>query len=415
MANVTKPLTHTEVDRAKSKEKEYNLADGRGLFLRIRPSGSKMWLFNYSAPFTKKRKNISLGLYPDVSLADARTQAASYRELLAAKQDPKAYREQQQLIKQGIANNTFERIVYQWFEVKETKVTKAYSEDIIRSFKLHVFPGLGQFPLEEITAPLAIKVIKPIAAKGSLETVRRLCQRINEVMTYAVNTGLLKSNPLAGISEAFQAPIKKNMPALKPAQLPQLMASLNKASIKLTTRCLIEWQLHTMVRPSEAAGARWEEIDFEARLWNIPAARMKKPRPHTVPLSPQAMALLETMKPISESREHIFPADRNPGKHINEQTANMALKRMGYQGQLVAHGLRSIASTTLNEQGFDPDVIEAALAHVDKDEVRRAYNRTDYLEKRKVTMAWWSEHIEQAAMGRSTLAAAGNIVAFTGT
>jgi integrase len=189
------------------------------------------------------------------------------------------------------------------------------------------------------------------------------------------------------------------MPTLKPDQLPELMQTLNRANIKLVTRCLIEWQLHTMSRPAEAAGATWSEIDFDKHQWEIPAERMKKGRPHIVPLSKQAMALLEVIRPLSGSREFIFPADKNPRQSANSQTANMALKRAGFKGRLVAHGLRALASTTLNEQGFDADVIEAALAHIDKNAIRAAYNRAEYIQRRAVMMAWWSDHIEQAAIG----------------
>jgi len=171
------------------------------------------------------------------------------------------------------------------------------------------------------------------------------------------------------------------------------MKDISYASIKLVTRYLIEWQLHTMVRPSEAAGAKWQEIDFENKLWIIPAERMKKKREHLVPLTEQTLEILERLRPLSGHREYLFPADRNPRSHINEQTANMALKRMGYEKRLVAHGLRALASTTLNQHGFDPDVVEAALAHIDKNEVRRAYNRADYLERRRVMMDWWSDNV----------------------
>jgi integrase len=158
-----------------------------------------------------------------------------------------------------------------------------------------------------------------------------------------------------------------------------------------------------MVRPAEAAGARWDEIDANKALWEIPAERMKKSRAHTIPLSPQALNLLDILKPLSGHREFLFPADRNPWKPANSQTANMALKRMGFGGRLVSHGLRALASTTLNEQGFDPDVIEKALAHVDQNAIRAAYNRAEYLERRRVMMCWWSDHIEQAAMGNLSL------------
>jgi integrase len=158
-----------------------------------------------------------------------------------------------------------------------------------------------------------------------------------------------------------------------------------------------------MVRPAEAAGARWEEIDLKNSLWEIPENRMKGGKPHNVPLSPQALSLLDILKPFSRQREFIFPADRNPRKSANSQTANMALKRMGFQGRQVAHGLRALASTTLNEQGFDKDVVEIALAHVDQNAIRAAYNRAEYLERRRVMMCWWSDHIEQAATGKLSL------------
>ena len=233
--------------------------------------------------------------------------------------------------------------------------------------------------------------------------MKRLCQRLNEIMLYAVNTGLIAANPLTGISKAFQAPIKQHLPTLTPEQLPTLMAALSIASIKITTRCLIEWQLHTMVRPSEAAGARWDEIDFENALWQIPAERMKKKKPHTVPLSQQSLELLDVMKPISSRSDYIFPSDRNIKTHTNSQTANTALKRMGFDKQLIAHGLRALASTTLNEQGFDADIIEAALAHVGDNEVRNAYNRSEYIQRRIPMMDWWSEHIEKAATGNMSI------------
>jgi integrase len=214
---------------------------------------------------------------------------------------------------------------------------------------------------------------------------------------------LIHANPLSGISKAFNTPKAVNLPTLKPEQLPELMSTLNGASIKLVTRCLIEWQLHTMVRPAEAAGVRWDEISIEKAQWEIPAERMKTSKPHMIPLSHQSLILLNILKPISGHREYVFPADRNPRKPANSQTANMALKRMGFGGRLVSHGLRALASTTLNEQGFDPDVIEAALAHVDQNAIREAYNRAEYLERRKVMMCWWSSHIESAATGNLSL------------
>ena len=399
MARTTKPLTNTEVKQAKPKEKVYSLSDGNGLQLRVKPNGSKLWLFDYYRPFTKVRTSLSFGSYPEVSIADARGKRKAARELLAKDIDPKEYREENDLKKEREHANTLEHIAAQWLEVKKSNVSTDHANDTWRSLELHIFPSLGKLPIHRISAVKTIDTIKPIAAKGSLETVKRLCQRLNEIMIFAVNTGILTANPLAGISKAFQAPTKRHLPSLKPDQLPELMQTVATASIKRTTRCLIEWQLHTMVRPSEAAGTRWKEIDFENQLWTIPAERMKKKKEHMVPLTDQCIALLEIMRPMSGHREHVFPADRNPRTHINSSTANVALKRMGYGGKLVSHGFRALASTTLNEQGFDIDVIEAALAHTGKDEVRNAYNRANYLARRKPVMEWWSNHIDQATTG----------------
>lgn len=403
MARTTKPLTNTEVKQAKPRDKVYSLSDGGGLQLRVKPNGSKLWLFDYFRPFTKVRTSLSFGSYPEVSIADARKKRDEARKLLAKEIDPKDHRDEANRLNETAHTNTLRHVAAQWLEVKKSKVSDNHALDTWRSLEGHIFPNLGEVPIHKITAIKTIDVIKPIAAKGALETVKRLCQRLNEIMVFAVNTGLITANPLAGIQKAFQAPIKQHLPTLKPSELPTLMAKLSMASIKLTTRCLIEWQLHTMARPSEAAGARWDEIDIENQLWNIPAERMKKKKPHSVPLSPQSLALLEIMKPISARSDFIFPSDRNFRTHTNAQTANTALKRMGFDKQLVAHGLRALASTTLNEQGFDADIIEAALAHVGNNEVRNAYNRSEYIQRRIPMMNWWSKRIEDAATGNMSL------------
>ncbi|EJL6822818.1 tyrosine-type recombinase/integrase [Vibrio cholerae] len=399
MPRQTKQLSATEVKNAKAKEKEYYLVDGQGLKLRVLPSGSKQWLFNYYRPTNGKRANLNLGRFPDVSLVQARKASLNAKELIAQGIDPQDERKCQQQAHKEIHEHTFANVAKDWFAIKQHDVTPDYALDIWRSLELHIFPHISDKPVKAITAPEIIELLKPIEAKGSLETVKRLAQRLNEVMNFATNCGLIQANPLTGIKAAFKKPKKENMAALTPAELPELMGALANASIKRTTRCLIEWQLHTMTRPAEASGARWDEINWKEKVWTIPANRMKKRREHRIPLTEQMLALLEVMKPISGHRDFVFPSDRDPKKPCNSQTANMALKRMGFAGRLVSHGLRSLASTTLNEQGFDPDLVEAALAHVDDNQVRSAYNRTDYLERRKPMMCWWSGHIEEAAKG----------------
>ncbi|WP_449101635.1 integrase domain-containing protein [Pseudomonas veronii] len=398
-------LSDVKVKAAKPKEKDYILTDGNGLQMRVRINGSKLWNFNYIQPVTKKRINMGLGTFPDVSLAQARKRTVEARELVAQGLDPKEKRDAERHAKKAATEHTFANISTAWFELKKDSVTPAYAEDIWRSLTLHVFPDLATTPISAITAPKVINLLRPLESKGSLETVKRLTQRLNEIMTYGVNSGLIHANPLSGIRSVFKKPKKKNMAALAPDELRELMVAIANASIKRTTRCLIEWQLHTMTRPAEAATSRWADIDFEKKIWTIPAERMKKRRIHIIPLTEQALTLLEAIKPYSGHREYVFPADRDPRTHCNSQTANMALKRMGFEGRLVSHGMRSMASTILNEHGWDPELIEVALAHVDKDEVRSAYNRADYIERRRPMMAWWSEHIEQAATGSLSVSA----------
>jgi len=403
MAKILKPLTNTQVKQSKPKDKIYTLADGQGLQLRVKPNGSKLWIFNYYTPFTKKRTAISFGSYPDVSIAEARKEREKARKLLANNINPKENRDEKRRLDNISHNNTLEHIAEKWLEVKKSTVSPNHAQDILRSLELHIFPSIGKIPIHKITAVKTIETIEPISSKGNLDTVKRLCQRLNEIMTYSVNTGLIQANPLSGINKAFKTPVKQHLPTLKPEQLPTLMQTLAIANIKITTRCLIEWQLHTMVRPSEASGARWDEIDFDNKLWNISGKRMKNNKDHSVPLTKQSLILLELMQTISSDSDYIFPSDRNLKKHTNSQTANTALKRMGFKNKLVAHGLRSLASTILNEEGFDGDIIEAALAHTGGNEVRNAYNRADYIKRRIPLMEWWSEYIDKAATGNMSL------------
>lgn len=393
MPKSTKALTATQVSNSKPKEKEYNLADGRGLQLRVKPNGSKLWLFNYTRPLTKKRTNMALGQYPDVTLAMARNKRDEARTLLAQDIDPQHHQQQLKAAIKTDAGNTLRSVTDSWFEIKKQKVSENHGQKLYRRLELYLFPALGETPISALTAPQVIQVLKPAEAKGNVETCKRVISWLNEVMTFAVNTGLIHSNPLIGIAAAFGVPKKRQMPTLKPDELPELLEALSYSSITLTTRLLIEFQLHTMTRPAEAAKAKWEEIDFEKQLWTIPAERMKMNRQHIVPLTPQTIMLLKRIKPVSAHLEYIFPAARNPKSHTNTETANAALKRIGFKGRLVAHGLRSLASTTLNEQGFDAELIEVSLAHVDKNTVRSAYNRADYIERRRELMCWWSQHI----------------------
>ncbi|EPY5075288.1 integrase domain-containing protein [Klebsiella variicola] len=388
MACITRPLTNNEILKATPREKDFTLDDD-GLFLLVKTSGKKLWRFRYQRPGSSSRTNLSLGSYPALTLAAARQIRDQHLTTLVQGMDPQQQQVQASKQRQIELDSIFSTVAANWFQIKSRSVSEDYAKDIWRSLDKDVYPTIGAIPVQEIKARTIVEALEPIKARGALETVRRLVQRINEIKIYAVNTGQIDANPASGVGIAFEKPKKQNMPTLRPEELPKLMRALVMSNLSVPTRCLIEWQLLTLVLPSEASGARWDDIDLDAKLLAIPAERMKAKREHIVPLSPQALDILEVMKPISAHREHIFPSRNDPKQSMNSQTANAALKRIGYGGKLVAHGLRSIASTALNEQGFNADVIEAALAHSDKNEVRRAYNRSIYLTQRFDLMDWW--------------------------
>ncbi len=400
MAKKTLKLNPMQVQSAKAKEAEYSLSDGAGLYLRVKVNGTKAWIFNYTQPITKKRRNTSLGLYPEVGLADARRQADDMRELLKSNTDPIIH-------KQAVLQNeqiqlalTFKTVANEWLELRRTKLAATTFKKILRYFEKDVFPNIGHYPIRDVSATVGISVINAISGRGSQEIARKISRAMNQVMVFAVNTGRIKHNPLAGIKEVIPQTKQVHRPTLEPHELPELMQTLAYSGAKITTRCLIEFQLHTMTRPREAAQVKWSEIDIQNMLWTIPEERMKMRKAHIIPVTPQVVKLLEIVKPLSGNRDYVFASHNKPNHPVNSQTANKALRDMGFAGRLVAHGLRALASTTLNEHGFDDDVIEAALAHDDKNKIRKAYNRAKYLEKRRVMLQWWSDRIEQAKTGK---------------
>lgn len=394
-------LTAREVATSKPKDKAYRLGDGGGLYLHVRKTGAKAWESRYVSPLTKKPTYTGLGGYPDISLAEARLKAQDIRIMVSKGIDPKVHKEKQQRKLDDEVKHTFYYVASLWLESKKGRIKERTIEGNWRKLEMYAFPTLKNTPISKVTAPLAISALRPVEEAGYLETVKRTAQVMNEVMTYAVNSGLIHANPLAGIRDVFKKHKVKHMTALEPHELPELVQSLSRATqVNMTTKLLIEWQLHTMTRPSEAAGAQWSEIDLERGLWVIPPERMKMKREHVIPLTDQTMKILDEVRPITGHSMYVFASSVKGGqKPTDAESINKALQRIGFKGRTTAHGLRALASTTLNEQSFNPDVIEAALAHVDKNTIRKAYNRSTYMEQRKKLMTWWSKHIEQAARG----------------
>ncbi|HBW3434367.1 integrase domain-containing protein [Klebsiella pneumoniae] len=400
MAKIAKKLTDTEIKSTKPAEKEVNLFDGDGLLLRIAPlakGGKKKWYFRYAVPVTKKRTKVSLGTYPHLTLAKARALRDEYLSLLANGIDPQVHNTQKANALKDATEHTLQAVARKWLDekVKTSGISQDHAEDIWRSLERNIFPTLGDTPIKEIRPKMLKQHLEPIEKRGVLETLRRIISRLNEIFRYAATEELIEFNPADNLGQRFIKPKKQNMPALPPSELPRFLVALNNASIRLETRLLIEWQLLTWVRPGEAVRTRWSDIDIETGMWNIPSDFMKMKKPHKVPLSKEALRVLDSMKAISGHREWVFPSIKAPLNHMHEQTANAAIIRMGFGGELVAHGMRSIARTAAEESGkFRTDVLEAALAHSKKDEIIAAYNRAEYLAERAILMQWWSDYVQ---------------------
>jgi len=389
------PLSHTQIKSAKPNNKPYKLSDGKGLHLKVNPNGSKYWIFNYIKPITKKRTEISLGTFPEVSLETARKNRAHVRELIAQGIDPQKDKFNRQQALELNAENTLFQLFQRWIEIKKSTITQDYANDIERSFINYVFPSLGNMHISEITAPVAIKALQPLSNKGLHETVRRTCGRLNQIMEFAVNTGIIPINPLSKIKEAFVKPVVTNLKSIHPNELSQLLKELDALSMREQTRNLIMFQLHTMVRPNEAARVEWSDIDIKNCMWVIPKEKIKRKRDHTVLLSKQAIKILKSQESYRFISNFVFPSYSDLNHHMSTQAVNNIIKKTSFKGLLVSHGFRTLASTILNEQNFNPELVEVSLSHIDKNTVRAVYNRAEYIDPRREMMQWWSDHIEK--------------------
>jgi len=406
MARRVVRLTDQEVKKAKVKGKEYTLSDGDGLQLRIRPNGTKSWQFKYSHPISSKPSKVSLGTYPSLSLLNARTLATEYRSIIAQGDDPKVHIQNKKMVQLRQQASTLVAVAELWHDRKKIKVTTLHAEREWRTLEKYIFPDFGNYPIEGINRIEIIEHLRKIESTGKLSTLKRICQSLNQIMDYAVDCAYITSNPFARLIKVFAKHEVQHMPTLQPVELAEFMRRLHHSpTLRVKTRALILWQFHTMTRPKEAVRTRWADIDIENKCWTIPATEMKNNKNHRIPLTDASIRILQEMKIISGNSEFLFPGDRNTHSHASVYTANAAIKRtLNYKGQLVAHGLRAIASTTLHEEGFDSLHIEACLSHSDQNETRASYNRTDFFENRKTIMSWWSKHIEEASKGLNSIA-----------
>ena len=387
MPRVTKPLTNTEVDKAKTKDKEYNLSDGNGLFLRIKPTGAKAWIFNYYHPVTNKRTSFTIGTYPAITLAQARQKREEYRALLAQSIDPQEYTKEQELIKNGQNDNTFYKVALLWKEKRNKEVKQSTMKKNWARLENHLFPIIGNYPIDQITSPLLIKAVRAVNEKDSNDTLHRLLNHSNQILNYAVTIGLIPFNSCLKASDAYHKKPQKHHPAIKPEELPKLLQDFKNSSRDYLTKVLFRWQLLSMVRPSEAVSVEWSEIDFEKTRQGA--------FPHIVPLSSLMLKILEELKPITGDDKFVFSHYHKPNQSASNELIANALRKIGYKGIQDAHGLRSIARTFLEDKQVDFRIAESCLAHSIGNKTSQAYNRYDYVELRRPVMQLWSDFVEQ--------------------
>ncbi|MDO3510067.1 tyrosine-type recombinase/integrase [Ralstonia pseudosolanacearum] len=390
------PLTDLSARNAQPKDKSYRLADGLGMYLEVMPNGSKYWRLKYR--FAGKEKRLALGVYPGVSLAQARAARDNARRQVAAGTDPSHARQQAKLAATTAHGNTFEILAREWYEKERGEWTVAHATKVLRSLESDIFPAFGARPIANITAPEILATIRRVESRQALATVARLLQRCSSVFRYAIVTGRATYNPCADLKGAFQTVRTKNMARVSSNEVPTLMRKIRSYDGDVITRIALQFMALTFVRTSELIRAQWSEIDWDAAEWRIPAERMKMRDPHIVPLSRQAVALLREAEKMNGDRPYVFRSAKSK-THINSSTMLFALYRLGYHSRMTGHGFRGLASTMLHEQGFSPDVIERQLAHAERNKVRAAYNHAQYLPERRRMMQHWADHLDQLAAG----------------
>lgn len=395
-------LTDTMIKKAKATDKQYRLADSRGLHLLVRMNGAKLWQLRYR--HDGREKTYSLGQYPDVPLTLARKKRDEARELLAAGTDPMAQKKADKLARKSAGANTFEIVAREWWTHWKSARTDNHTGYVIRRLEADVFPAIGARPVAEVEAPELVALAKAIEARGALDIAKRALQTCGQVFRYAIAHGKARRNPAADIKpgDVLKARTKTNYARIDATELPALLRKMDAYKGTPTTRLAVKLLAYTFVRTGELIGARWAEFDLDAGRWDIPAARMKMRTPHVVPLSPQAIDVLCTLHTVTGGKALLFPGERDHAKPMSNNTILKALEIMGYKHRMTGHGFRGIASTVLHEHGFDHAHIELQLAHTERNAVSAAYNHALYLQQRADLMAWWGNYLESVARGNVT-------------
>lgn len=384
------------------------LHDGDGLYLWVYLDGRKYWRIRYWQ--AGKEKSLSLGVYPKVSLSDARKRRDELRQQLQADLDPSAERKAANLRKKLVAENSFEAVAREWYGKQLHTWVPHHANDVKRRLESNIFPTIGKRPIGQIEAPELLQTIRKIEARGAYDLAHRVLQVCGQVFRYGIATGRCTRNLSTDLRGALTPHKKQHQAAVRPEELPELLRAIARydESGDKQTRLALQLLAQTFVRTNELIGAEWAEFDLNNALWIIPAERMKMKAEHVVPLSRQALAMLAELKEISSGSRFVFPG-RNRDKPISNNTMLFALYRLGYKGKMTGHGFRAVASTILNETGFNPDVIERQLAHCERNEVRGAYNRAEYLPERKRMMQHWADYLGSVEAGAQVIPLHGNV------
>ena len=402
-------LTDTAAKNAKPKEKPYKLTDEKGMYLEVMPTGSRYWRLKFR--YLGKEKRLALGVYPDVSLKQARDKRDEARKQIAAGNDPGQLKKVAKRAKRIATANSFEAVTREWLENIRAKWTPDHYDYTLRRFEAYVFPEIGSLPVTEVDAPTLLAMARKIEAQGTIETAHKVTRACGQVFRYAIAAGKCLSNPAADLRGALKSkPEPKHMAALSLADLPGLLRKIDTYTEdggEVQTQYALSLLALTFVRTGELREAEWQEFDLDAGVWRIPAERMKMKSPHIVPLARQTVDLLRKLHAITGTYRFVFPG-RVPAKPMSKNTVLFALYRMGYHGRMTGHGFRAVASTELNEMNFDADAIERQLAHAERNKIRAAYHRAEYLPERTAMMQKWADYLDKLKAGADVIPLHGN-------
>jgi len=391
-------LTELGIKKSKCGPKNKKITDGKGLFLLLHSNGSKYWRMKYI--YSGKEKSMAFGVWPEVSLTQAREMRNEAKLLLKAGKDPQVIKKTQKLSKTIQSSNTFGSITEEWLAMKKKEWTEGHSHDVKRALEIHVLPYLANRPIAEIETPELLIVLKKIEEQGKHEAAHRARQKLDAIFRYAALTKRAEHNPAANLKGTLITPKRKRMNALDISELPEFLKKNINYDGATITKLGLKMVLLTLARTEEIRFARWKEFNLnpENPMWKIPAERMKNGREHSVPLSKQALSVMNEVRKFTQGEHYVFHQLNNPKKPMSENTMLYALYRMGYHGRATVHGFRATVSTFLNENKIRGEVIEKLLSHREDNKVRAAYNRAEYLEERREVLQWWADYIDKVSV-----------------